>query len=150
MLEHIIGGYLLFGFVLFWFTFVCYVVTMKAKAKREKIEALPKPLFYPVVVIIAIFAIPGYIGDLLWRILYATPIWLLLGAPWRHALPLVDTSLSWGRILNNLTLTHLLRKTLDGRAGIEPGTPPHDFSTWLCKYFLEPHDCGHCGSGFNK
>ena len=110
------------GIAIFLVTWVCFIIVMRVKD-------YPKPYVY----IFAPIAIVGWLLDVLFNIVYGTVIFLQL--PDIHK----------GMRISDVTLSHRLRQILRDDTSIKRGYFRYSIADKLCKYFIEPHDCTHCG-----
>jgi len=124
----ILGFYFLFFFGLFIATWLAFVIVMKYKGELRDIKALPVKLYWLVPV-----GVLGWIGDVLWNVFCATPLFMQLPDIYR------------GMRAHDITLSHRLRQILRGDTLIHEGMLRWHFADILCKYFIEPYDCKHCG-----
>ena len=126
----ILTSYLLFGILLFIFTWLGFKHVMKHKDELDKFEGLkdvPPNLYFTVVV-----GSLAWIGDVLWNIFYATPAFLQLPDFHRN----MD--------LNDLTLSHRLRQILRNDTSITKGMVRWEYADLICG-LIETKDPTHCG-----
>ena len=113
--------FVLTGIGLFLSTYMIFVLIFWAKANQK---SLPKVLQW---VIMGLGGI-GFIGDVVFNIMFATVIWLEL------------PDFKGAHFYYMPTLTERMRDT------IKAGKPGYrmTLSIFICKYMLEPWDFGHC------
>ena len=121
------------GVVSFFVLYALYVIVMKYKhiVKDEGINPVLKYILYGVFVM-------GYLGDILFRILYGTVIF------WWHPPHDIDWSSGHKRILNSLTLTEQLQEIRRGETHIKEGSIRRKIADTICLKLLNPWDEGHC------
>lgn len=111
------------GVVTFLITWVCFIIFMKTKNA-------PKPIYYLMLLTVGLV---GWLLDIFWNIFYATPIFQM----W--------PDIHKGMKISDITLSHRLRQILRHDTHITPGMTRWKIADVLCKYFIEPHACTHCG-----
>jgi len=122
--------YFIIGGLIFLYVWFAFALVMRFKDVLEDNETLPLRLYWLVPI-----GIVGWIGDVAWNIFYATPLFLQL--PDIHK----------GMRIHDITLSHRLRQILRNDTSIVQGMVRWRYADGLCKYFIEPHDCDHCGRG---
>ena len=120
--------YLIIGVLLFVTTWRSFVIIMKHKNLLKNIKTLPFKYYWIVPV-----GVIGWIGDVLWNVFYATPLFLQL--PDIHG----------GMRVSDITLSHRLRQILRHDTSIKESDKRWSIADTICSKFIEPHDCDHCG-----
>ena len=116
--------------------FVLWVMYINVMLLKNNYDNIPKPIIY----LAAPFAAVGYIGDILFSIIYGT-IWFL---EWPY-FKLDDKDPTRANWHNRLTFTHRLKRILRGQTDIEPEDFRFKTALFICKKMLEPWDPDHCG-----
>ena len=124
----IIAWYFIIGVVMFIVVWRAFILIMGHKDELRDIKTLPIKLYYLVPI-----GVVGWIGDVLWNIFYATPLFLML--PDVHK----------GMRIHDITLSHRLRQILRSDTSITEDMIRWKYADILCRKFIEPHDCTHCG-----
>ena len=76
----------------------------------------------------------------LWQWAYFV-VFILLDVLWNW----IFASIIFLQIPRHWTLSERLRDILRTDYGWR-----YDLAYWMCKYFIEPHDSGHCGLGYSR
>ena len=107
--------FLVLGIISFFVLWVLFINIMTAKKYKDKI---PKVLLYPLYIVFGV----GYIGDVLWNVIFGTLLFLELPD---FKAPTLSDRLSY------------LIVTDDGWR--------FKIAYFICKYMIEPWDYNHCG-----
>lgn len=134
-------NYILYGFCSFWAIWVLFINVMQFKKYEKTLKQHPY-VYYPLA---AVFVL-GYIGDILWNIIFASPIFYVLDrvSGYSHA---QSTALPNFKLVKDLgsshkiTLTYRLNTILATR---DKNSETYKTALFICKYLLNPYDAGHC------
>ena len=119
--------------------FVLWLMYINVMLLKQNYDDIPKPLLY----LAAPFALIGYIGDILFSIIYGTVWFWQLPYIVSEEQAIIDgTKSNWH---NRLTFTHRLKRILRGQTDIEPEDFRYKTALFICKKMLEPWDPNHCG-----
>ena len=123
--------FILLGIIFFLFL---WIVFMNAMALQKRLPNYPKPVQYIIKLIIGI----GAIGDAIFNIIFGSVLFLELPREW-----LLTQRLN--RILKSdkeYVPEHSVRNKTG--AGYFKYTRRYKIAEFICKYFLNPFDPGHC------